>query len=182
MVSRIRARPTQILYRSAGTLIDQEKPETCGHLESFLRRQSPQNLYPYSPSVMQQREGRIDRYMSQQVRDAIEEYGVDDSVEKLEGLHPEFTVVSDEGERLNAPNRFVLHLPFSSQLRTWNKCLQRMYYSDLLIGHPDPLAIEKEIRNRIDEVDEVKLKDLYDKLKELFVDLKPKPQSLKKAS
>jgi hypothetical protein len=137
---------------------------------------------PYSPSVLQQREGRIDRYMSQQVREAINAYNIDENHELLDGIHPHFTVVDSKGRRLNAPERFVLFLPFSSQARTWKRCLARMYYSDLLIGHPDPLAIDNEIRTKIEQIDKDRKSELYQLLQDLFVTLRPRKTSIKKVA
>ncbi len=134
---------------------------------------------PHSPAAMQQREGRVDRYMSLQVRRAHKELGIDIKStnindEKLRGMHPYFTVVDDMRVRKNVPNRKVLFLPFSSQAASWNRCLKRMYYNDILIGHPDPIAIERMFADHIESLTQEEREELYLELRDLFIDLSPK--------
>lgn len=94
---------------------------------------------PPSPSVMRQREGRVDRFRSLQNRKAMKGDFVRDPL----GLSPDFVVLDKEGNRLNTTQRYVMALPYSSQAARWKQCVQRLYYNDLLIGVPDPIAVEK---------------------------------------
>ena len=99
---------------------------------------------PSSPSVLRQREGRVDRFCSLQIRRAraglsqSEQAKISESSE----MSPDFVVMLD-GKRLNRVDREVWYLPFTSQEAAWRRCLDRMYYNDLLIGAPDPLADER---------------------------------------
>lgn len=98
---------------------------------------------PSSPNSLRQREGRLDRFQSKQIRDALNKYPM--SQEGDRGLSPDFVVLGKDGERLNRPQSHVLFLPFSSQEKNWHRCLERAYYNDLLIGAPDPGGAERKI-------------------------------------
>jgi hypothetical protein len=94
---------------------------------------------PSSPSALQQREGRVDRFRSLQNRKVDSRSVVPDEA----GFSPDFISLDRNGNRLNKTQRFVLALPLSAQAARWKRCLQRLYYSNVLIGVPDPMAVEK---------------------------------------
>ena len=127
---------------------------------------------PSSPSVLQQREGRVDRFQSLQNRkvtsDKKNKY-VEDEME----LSPDFVVLDPDSKRLNKTQRFVMYLPYSQQEARWKKCVQRMYYNNLLIGVPDPLGVEKRFEALLGGTEEDRRKRL-EQFNSYCVSLKPR--------
>jgi hypothetical protein len=106
---------------------------------------------PSSPSVLRQREGRVDRFQALQIRRALQEAG--DTIEMAhQGMSPDFVLMKGD-KRINEVDREVWYLPFTAQEAAWKTCLQRMYYSDLLIGAPDPLSDERLLLGAVGKVD-----------------------------
>ncbi len=102
---------------------------------------------PHCPSALQQREGRLDRYRSLQVREAIRHSAKQGISIENSGFSPNFTVLSTNGERLNTLERRVLFLPFSQQEKRWERCLERNYLTGILVGTPDPVSVEMRFRS-----------------------------------
>jgi hypothetical protein len=96
---------------------------------------------PSSPSVLRQREGRVDRFQALQIRRAWQKSGGTHEMTH-QGMSPDFVMMKGD-QRMNQVDRQVWYLPFTAQEAAWKACLQRMYYSDLLIGSPDPLSDER---------------------------------------
>jgi hypothetical protein len=127
---------------------------------------------PPSPSVLQQREGRVDRYRSLQNRKIT--YGATTNFKSEKwGLSPDFVVLDPTGKRLNKTQRFVMYLPYSFQAARWKKCVQRMYYNNLLIGVPDPLSVEKRFQSLLGGTNEERQSRL-EQFKEHCVSLMPR--------
>jgi hypothetical protein len=76
----------------------------------------------------------------------------DANVAAHQGMSPDFVVMKAD-KRINQVDREVWYLPFTAQEAAWKKCLQRMYYSDLLIGAPDPLSDERQLLGAVGNVD-----------------------------
>ncbi len=106
---------------------------------------------PSSPSVLRQREGRVDRFQALQIRRALQQTG-DTNEMAHQGMSPDFVVMKGD-KRINQVDREVWYLPFTAQEAAWKTCLQRMYYSDLLIGAPDPLSDERLLLGAVGKVD-----------------------------
>lgn len=124
---------------------------------------------PSSPSVMRQREGRVDRFRSLQNRKAMKGKFVSDPL----GLSPDFVVLDENGNRLNKTQRFVMALPYSSQAARWKQCVQRLYYNDLLIGVPDPIAVEKRFEAVLRGLSSEERKRRLEEFKRLCISLRP---------
>lgn len=128
---------------------------------------------PSSPSVMQQREGRVDRFRSLQNRKALKRNDGSWREDEL-GLSPEFVVLDEAGNRLNQTLRFVLLLPYSAHAVRWKRCIQRMYYNDLLIGVPDPIAEEKRFESLLVGLSEDAKKARLEAFRSCCVSLRPR--------
>jgi hypothetical protein len=128
---------------------------------------------PSSPSVLRQREGRVDRFQSLQIRRALQECG---GVEGLSnsGMSPDFVLMLGN-KRLNRVDREVWYLPFTAQEAAWRQCLQRMYYNDLLIGAPDPLADERLLLGSVGAVDFESRIRRFDAIRKYAISLAPLP-------
>lgn len=124
---------------------------------------------PSSPSVMQQREGRVDRFKSLQNRKAMNQDWESDPL----GMSPDFVVLDRDQKRLNRTQRFVMALPYSSQAARWKKCVQRLYYNDLLIGVPDPLAVEKRFEALLSGLSDNERRLRLEEFNSLCVSLRP---------
>jgi hypothetical protein len=134
-------------YVLASTSVGQEGLDFHRYCDSIIHWTPPA-----SPSAFRQRNGRLDRFRSLQVRRAwgpLANLEVQ-SVQSHRQLSPDFVVMSGE-ERVNRPQMQVLFLPFTAQHATWRRCLERMHYDDLLIGAPDPLADERAWLQAADE-------------------------------
>lgn len=132
---------------------------------------------PSSPSVLRQREGRLDRFQALQIRRALRELG-DGSYVGQDGMSPDFVVMKD-GKRVNRVDRGVWYLPFTAQEAAWRKCLQRMHYNDLLIGAPDPLSDEKMLLGAVGTQDFKERLARFRALQTHAVSLKPHPLTAK---
>lgn len=126
---------------------------------------------PSSPSILRQREGRVDRFQSLQIRRALDEYEKSDD-EKGDGMCPDF-VVMKEGKRINRVEREVWYLPFTVQEAAWKMCLQRMYYNDVLIGAPDPLSDERLLLSAVGAMDFTKRSERFEKIRKYAISLSP---------
>lgn len=157
-------------YVLASTSVGQEGLDFHRYCDSIIHWTPPS-----SPATLRQREGRLDRYRSLQVRiarEAAERGGILLEANAYSGLSPDF-VVMHEGERLNRARSSVFYLPFTAQQATWHRCLQRMHYDDLLIGAPDPLADEQQWLNAIDGFGPEERARRFALLKEFSISLKP---------
>ena len=67
-------------------------------------------------------------------------------------MSPDFVLMKGD-KRINRVDREIWYLPFTAQEAAWKTCLQRMYYSDLLIGAPDPLSDERLLLGAVGKVD-----------------------------
>ena len=106
---------------------------------------------PSSPSVLRQREGRVDRFQALQIRRVLQVAG-DTNEMAHQGMSPDFVLMKGD-KRINQVDREVWYLPFTAQEAAWKICLQRMYYNDLLIGAPDPLSDERLLLGAVGQVD-----------------------------
>jgi hypothetical protein len=158
-------------YVLASTSVGQEGLDFHRYCDSIIHWTPPS-----SPAVLRQREGRLDRFRSLQVRIALQKLtrnGARPDDDKHDDLSPDF-VVMNQNERLNQPKSEVLYLPFTTQQATWQRCLERMHYDDLLIGAPDPLADERRWLNAIDDYAPNERERRFSLLKEFSISLKPK--------
>lgn len=117
-------------YVLASTSVGQEGLDFHRYCDSVIHWTPPA-----SPSALRQREGRVDRYLSLQVRIALaqlEQSGHQLDIDHHRGLCPDFVVIH-KGQRVNKAQRTVLYLPFTAQSAVWQQCLRRMHYDDLLI-------------------------------------------------
>jgi hypothetical protein len=126
---------------------------------------------PSSPSVLRQREGRVDRFQALQIRRALQV--IPDANEAAhQGMSPDFVVMKAD-KRINHVDREVWYLPFTAQEAAWKKCLQRMYYSDLLIGAPDPLSDERQLLGALGNVDFAARVNRFQALRKYAISLRP---------
>jgi hypothetical protein len=86
-------------------------------------------------------------------------------------MSPEFVLMKD-GKRLNHVDREVWYLPFTAQEAAWRRYLQRMYYNDLLIGAPDPLADERLLLGAVGGEDTGGKAERFEKMKKYAVSLR----------
>lgn len=157
-------------YVLASTSVGQEGLDFHRYCDSIIHWTPPA-----SPSVLRQREGRVDRYLSMQVRIAVaqlEQSGQLQTVENYGGLCPDF-VVMYKGQRINQAQRTVLYLPYTAQSAVWQQCLRRMHYDDLLIGAPDPLADERAWVTALERQKPEKRERRFALLKEFSISLRP---------
>ena len=126
---------------------------------------------PSSPSVLRQREGRVDRFQSLQIRRALQVIPEADEAAH-QGMSPDFVVMKAD-KRINHVDREVWYLPFTAQEAAWKKCLQRMYYSDLLIGAPDPLSDERQLLGALGNVDFAARVNRFQALRKYAISLRP---------
>ena len=128
---------------------------------------------PSSPSVLRQREGRVDRFQALQIRRALQEVGGTNEMD-YQGMSPDFVLMKGD-KRINHVYRQVWYLPFTAQEAAWKICLQRMYYSDLLIGAPDPLSDERLLLGAVGKVDFDARVARFQALRTYAISLRPRP-------
>lgn len=158
-------------YVLASTSVGQEGLDFHRYCDSIIHWTPPS-----SPSVLRQRQGRLDRFQSLQVRIASLKMGIGSGFsndDALGGLSPDF-VVMHNNQRINEPNVEVFYLPFTAQHAAWRRCLQRMHYDDLLIGAPDPLADERMWLEAIDDYSIEERARRFAVLNEFSISLKPR--------
>jgi hypothetical protein len=157
-------------YVLASTSVGQEGLDFHRYCNSMIHWTPPGN-----PAILRQREGRLDRFRSLQVRMAVQQIrkAAQCVVPDDEGLSPDF-VVMYKGERLNRPRSEVFYLPFTAQHAAWERCLERMHYDDLLIGAPDPLADERAWMSALDEHSPEERERRFQLLSEFSISLRPK--------
>lgn len=157
-------------YVLASTSVGQEGLDFHRYCDSVIHWTPPA-----SPSALRQREGRVDRYLSMQVRIALarlEQSGQTPDVDNYGGLCPNF-VVMYKGQRINQAQRTVLYLPYTAQSAVWQQCLRRMHYDDLLIGAPDPLADERAWMTALERQKTETRERRFALLKEFSISLRP---------
>lgn len=165
-------------YVLASTSVGQEGLDFHRYCDSVIHWTPPA-----SPSSLRQREGRVDRYLSMQVRIALaqlERSGQKPDVDSHGGLCPDF-VVMHEGQRVNRAQRTVLYLPYTAQSAIWQQCLRRMHYDDLLIGAPDPLADERAWMTALERQAAETRERRFALLKEFSISLRPRPNKTRLA-
>lgn len=157
-------------YVLASTSVGQEGLDFHRYCDSIIHWTPPG-----IPAILRQREGRLDRFGSLQVRIAVQQIGkaARGVVPDEDGLSPDF-VVMQNGERLNRPRSEVFYLPFTAQHAAWERCLERMHYDDLLIGAPDPLADERTWMSALDEHSPEERERRFSLLSEFSISLRPK--------
>lgn len=128
---------------------------------------------PESPLALEQREGRIDRYRSLQVRVAKRQLAGDGLGGERSGLSPDFCVLDEDGGRLNKTLRYVLRLPRSREDVVWQRCLERLHYSRLLLGAADPGALEAHLRKRLNRLPSHRRAEILGRLSRIRVSLSP---------
>lgn len=133
---------------------------------------------PPSPSILRQREGRLDRFQSLQNRIAEQDLPkeIRTKNESLHGLSPDFVILQN-GERINKAANHVFYLPYTTQEATWRRCRQRLFYNDLLIGAPDPLAQEQSILSSIRNLTPKEQQEKFLLMKRHAINLAPTPLS-----
>jgi hypothetical protein len=159
-------------YVLASTSVGQEGLDFHRYCDSVIHWTPPA-----SPSALRQREGRVDRYLSMQVRIALaqlEQSGQKPDADSHGGLCPDF-VVMHKGQRMNRAQRTVLYLPYTAQSAVWQQCLRRMHYDDLLIGAPDPLADERAWMTALERQKTETRERRFALLKEFSISLRPRP-------
>lgn len=127
---------------------------------------------PSSPSVLRQREGRVDRFQALQIRRALQKAGGTNEMAH-QGMSPDFVLMKGD-KRINQVDREVWYLPFTAQEAAWKTCLQRMYYSDLLIGAPDPLSDERLLLGAVGKVDFDVRVNRFQALRTCAISLRPR--------
>lgn len=133
---------------------------------------------PSSPSILRQREGRLDRFQSLQNRIAEQALPAEKrmNLNSLQGLSPDFVVLQD-GERINKAANHVFYLPYTAQDATWRRCRQRLFYNDLLIGAPDPLSQEQSILSSVEKLTPEEQREKFLNMKKYSINLAPEPLS-----
>jgi hypothetical protein len=127
---------------------------------------------PASPSVLRQREGRLDRFRALQIRRALRETGGRNEF-TYQGMSPDFVLMNGD-KRINHVDREIWYLPFTAQEASWKTCLQRMYYNDLLIGAPDPLSDERLLLGAVGKIDFDSRVARFQALRKYAISLRPK--------
>lgn len=157
-------------YVLASTSVGQEGLDFHRYCDSIIHWTPPGN-----PAILRQREGRLDRFSSLQVRMAVQQIKEAKQcvISDDDGLSPDF-VVMHNGERLNRSHSEVLYLPYTAQHATWERCLERMHYDDLLIGAPDPLADERAWMSALDQHNPEERERRFRLLSEFSISLRPK--------
>lgn len=158
-------------YVLASTSVGQEGLDFHRYCDSVIHWTPPG-----SPAALRQREGRVDRYQSLQVRSALWRLAQNGEQPDTNGhgdMCPDF-VVMHRGQRANRSRRTVLYLPFTAQAAIWQLCLRRMHYDDLLIGAPDPLADERALLNALDRHTPEERARRFAFLKEFSISLRPR--------
>jgi hypothetical protein len=127
---------------------------------------------PESPLALEQREGRVDRFCSFQVRKAWKTVH-DGDYEDSSGLSPDFCVMNAHGHRVNSTDRRVWVLPFSREYRTWQRCLERLLYFQLFVGAPDPATLEAELQLKMEGLTAERKREVLNSLSRISVKLTP---------
>ena len=126
---------------------------------------------PDSPLALEQREGRVDRYRSLQVRVAEQRFKT--SAPDRAGFSPDFCVLDDQKRRVNRTHGIVFRLPYSREEQTWARCLERLHYSRLFLGATDPEALEAQLSSRLEHLGREEKMSVLEKLSRIRVDLSP---------
>lgn len=128
---------------------------------------------PVSPAELKQREGRLDRFQSLQVRLARAKVSQQGKVEEeWRGISPDFAVMV-ENRRFNKLNRIVFRLPWTYQDFVWKRCLERLFFNDILLGTPDALSNEKLINLGLELLTDDERKVKLEELAKYTIDLSP---------
>jgi len=162
-------------YVLASTSVGQEGLDFHRYCDSIIHWTPPS-----SPSILRQRNGRLDRFRSLQVRIAKETVvdGTQSPDSSYRELSPDFVVMRGK-QRVNRPKIQVWYLPYTSQHAAWKRCCERMHYDDLLIGAPDPLADERAWLEVIDRHEAEERARRLQILREFSISLRPKIRNLK---
>lgn len=130
---------------------------------------------PESPLALEQREGRVDRFKSYQVRRFLSENPGEERKEPdPSGMSPNFCIVDSKNQRSNQTERRVWVLPFSREAHTWRRCMERLHYFRLFLGAPDPAALEAELQGKLSELSEPRRHKVLEALAGIRIVLRPK--------